>query len=410
MTAPRDFDPFSPATIADPYPFYEALRREAPVYPLERAGYSLISRYDDCRNIALAPHRFSSNLVAIVVAQSGSDPELMAIDGSAPRPVDVLAIADEPDHARQRKLSNKAFSRRRVADLEPAVRDLADRLLDPILEAGSSDWMEAFANEMPTRLICRLIGLPQADRAQLRSWANDGSSLLSGVLDAEQLAERALSVLELTRYLAARFHEARRAPGDDVLGDFVRATADDAECLSEDEVVSILLQLLSAGTESTAAMLGNALGLLAADPELQRLLRRQPELVGPFIEEAIRLESPFQGHFRVANEDTTIAGTPVAAGTRLMLLWGSANRDERQFQSPERLDLHRPNSSMHLGFGVGIHHCIGAALSRLEACITIERLLARTRDIRPGSQAPAPYVRSVMIRRLERFDIEVEAP
>lgn len=408
MRTPSDFDPFAPETIADPYPFYAALRRDAPVYPLARIGYSLISRYDECREIALTPEKFSSKLIAIVVAQSGGAPELLSVDGDTPRPVDVLAIADEPDHARQRKLSNRAFSRGRVSDLEPFVGELADQLLDPVCEAGRIDWMGAFADEMPTMLICRLIGLPLSDRARLRKWANDGSALLSGVLEPDVLLEYARSAGGLTRYLADRFREAREAPANDVLGDFVRATRSDAGCVTDDEVVSILLQLFAAGVESTTALLGNAVKLLASDDELQSMLRAQPDLIPRFVEEAIRLESPFQGHFRVSNEDTTIAGTPVEAGTRLMLLWGSANRDERRFERPERVDLDRENLSMHLGLGFGIHHCIGAGLARLEGRVAIARLLERTRRIRPASQDPASYIRSVMIRRLERFEVEVD--
>jgi cytochrome P450 len=215
-------------------------------------------------------------------------------------------------------------------------------------------------------------------------------------------------VNELLGYLAARFREARTAPLDDVLGDFVRATDGDCECLTEDEVVSILLQLLSAGTESTAALLGNAVKMLAGDEELQTLLRERPGFIGRFVEEAVRLESPFQGHFRVASEHTTIEGIPVAAGTRLMLLWGSANRDERQFERPDRVDVHRTNLNMHLGFGFGIHHCIGAGLARLQARVAIERLLERSRSVRLAGDRLGPYVRSVLIRRLERLDIEVE--
>ena len=407
--SPSSFDPFSPETIADPFSFYRALRHHAPVYPLERVGYSLVSRYDDCREVALAPERFSSNLVAIVTAQSGGDPDLMAINGPTPRPVDVLAIADEPDHARQRKLSNKAFSRRRVTDLEPSVQKLADELLEPIVESKQTEWMSSFASEMPTQLICRLIGLPQSDRDQLRSWANDGSALLSGVLDTEQLAKLGASVVELTRYLAERFHEARKAPANDVLGDFVLATQTDAECLTEDEVVSILLQLLSAGTESTAALLGSAIRLIAENSDLQNLLRDNPDSIARFVEEAVRLESPFQGHFRVAKEDTTIAGTPVAKNTRLMLLWASANRDERKFTNPDRIDVNRANLNEHLGFGFGIHHCIGAGLARMQTRVAIERLLARTRTIAPTTSDAPTYVRSVMIRRLEQFQINLES-
>jgi cytochrome P450 len=408
VSKPSDFDPFSYETISDPYPFYETLRRDAPVHPLERAGYSLVSRYDDCRDIALAPDRFSSKLVAIVMAQSGGEPALMTIGDDAPRPVDVLAIADEPDHARQRALSNKAFSRSRVTELHPTVCELADELLAPVLEAGRVDWIQSFADELPVRLICRLLGLPENDRAQLRTWANDGSALLSGVLDPDRFVAYAGSVGELTRYLAARFEDARRAPGNDVLGDFARVMAREPARLSDDEVVSILLQLLSAGTESTTALLGSAIKLLVNDDDLQALLRERPGFIGRFVEEAVRLESPFQGHFRVANRDETIAGTRIAAGTRLMLLWGSANRDERRFERPLEVDVHRSNLNMHLGFGFGIHHCIGAGLARMEARVAIERLLERTRKVRAVSAAPAPYVQSVMIRRLERFDIDVE--
>jgi cytochrome P450 len=404
---PTAFDPFAAATLADPYPFYAALRRDAPIYPLPTAGYALVSRFDDCRAAALDHETYSSNLVAILFGQAGAAATLLAAGAATPRPVDVLAIADESAHARQRKLSNAAFSIRRVTALEAPVRALAAELIGRFTATPHQDWMETVAAEIPTRLICRLLGLPEDDRAQLRAWANDGSALLSGVLGPPDLERCRRSVGALSRYLATRFAQARSAPADDVLGDLARATQADASCLSGDEVVAILLQLLTAGSESTTALLGSAVLLLARDAALADRLRAAPDLIPTFIEEVVRLESPFQGHFRFAKRAAVLGGTPIAAGTRLMLLWGAANRDERQFPHPDVVDLARPTPSPHLGFGFGVHHCIGAALARLEARVVVGALLARTRRLDAPADPPA-WVPSVMMRRLQTRHVTVE--
>jgi len=241
---------------------------------------------------------------------------------------------------------------------------------------------------------------------QLRAWANDGSALLSGVLNDEQLARYAASVMKLNAYLADAFRAARDSPGDNVLGVLARATHEDEDFLSEDEVVAILLQLLSAGSESTAALLGSAVLLLARDPQLQQALRADPSAIPAFIEETLRLESPFQGHFRLATRDCSLGGVDIASGTRLMLLWGSANRDPSQFADPDRLRPGRDNASAHLAFGLGIHHCIGAALARMETRVALEELLARTSSFELADQDQTPsYLPSVMIRRLGRLPL-----
>jgi cytochrome P450 len=401
------FDLFAPETLEDPYPFYAVLRREAPVYRPARGGFWLVSRFDDCQRVALSPDEFSSNLIAMFFAHEGGSPELVETPADAPRPVDVLAIVDEPAHARQRKLANKAFSMRRVASLEPTVRALAQELLDAIPEGRAVDWMRAFAEELPVRIVCDLIGLPQAERDRLRAWSNDGTAILSGVLSREEAARCGQSVGDLNRYLAARFAEAQCAPKDDVLGDLVRATREDAESLSHEEVVAILLQLLTAGTESTTALLGTAVRLLLEGPALEARLRAEPELVPTYVEEALRLESPFRGHFRQARRDAELGGIRIPAGTRLMVLWGSANRDERRFERPDELDLARPNPRSHLAFGTGIHHCLGAALARLEARVSLECLLERARRVRLAPGARLRHLPSVLVRRLAELPIEV---
>jgi cytochrome P450 len=402
MPAPSDFDPFAPETVENPYSFYAALRRDSPVYPVPGAGYLAVSRYDDCRAAALDP-RISSNLIAAVFGESrGADGD------DTPRPVDVLAIADEPAHARQRKLANKAFSLRRVQALEPAVRALCAALLAPLLRERGGDFVAAMAEELPVQLICALVGFPRSDRAQLQRWAMDGSALLAELHSEEELLRLGASVLELNRYLAERFALAQRAPGDDVLGDLVRATRDDVEFLTRDEVVAILLQLLAAGSESTNALLGSAVWLLCEHPEAQRRLRAEPAAIPAFVEEVARLESPFQGHFRVAREDLELAGEKVPAGARLKLLWASANRDERQFPDPAALRPERPELKSHMAFGFGIHHCIGAALARLELRVALETLLAGSRALRLAPGEDVRHVPSLMMRRIGRLRIELD--
>ncbi len=180
------------------------------------------------------------------------------------------------------------------------------------------------------------------------------------------------------------------------------------EALSTDEVVAILLQLVIAGNESTASLIGSAARLLLEHPQLEARLRRDPSLIPSFIEEALRLESPFQAHFRLVQNDTKLADVMLPAGSQLMLLWGSGNRDERVFSRPDEVDLERESLRAHLGFGMGIHHCIGAALARLEARVALETLLVSTKTIRLDPAHPIRHRPSVHMRQLESLPLELE--
>lgn len=408
-----DFDPFDPAVVKEPHAFYAALRRQAPLYRLPNGAYSLISRYADVRDAAMKPEVYSSNLVAVLM-EGMERPELLAFAGNAPTSaVDALAIADPPVHTHQRKLANKAFSMRRVAALEPSVRALAESLVDAILPQegarwSTADWMRDVAVPLPMTVIAGLIGLPSGDIPQLKRWSDSAVALLSGVNTSAQLAEHAREVGELTAYFDRRVEEAAHAPKDDVLGDLVRA-CEGAEALTGEEVVSILLQILTAGNESTTSLIGSALWLLLENPDVEARLRADRALLEPFIEEALRLESPFHGHFRIVRRDTEIAGQPLPAGSRVMLLWGSANRDADEFPNPDGVDLARPNGKAHLAFGIGIHHCIGAALARLETRVVLETLLARTRAFR-RCEGKLEHVPSMLVRCFTALPIEVAKP
>jgi len=409
MRALADIDPFCPDVVQEPHAFYAVLRREAPLYRLPNGAYYLISRYRDVRDAAMNPEVYSSNLVAVLF-QGLEQPELIALEGAGMRSVDALAIADPPVHSRQRKLSNKAFSMRRVAALEPAVRGLAESLICGILPQGgarwsSADWMAEVAVPLPMTVIAGLIGLPSVDIPQLKRWSDAAVALLSGINTPAQFAEHARQASELMVYFGQRVDEAALAPKDDVLGDLVRAR-EGGEALTRDEAVSILAQILTAGNESTTSLIGSALRLMLENPDVAERVRADRALLEPFIEETLRLESPFDGHFRLVRRDTEVAGKPLPKGSRVMLLWGAANRDADEFPNPDAIDLARPNGRAHLGFGLGIHHCIGAALARLETRIVLETLLARTSALRRGDGKIA-HVPSLLVRCLAALPVEL---
>ncbi len=401
-----DIDPFDAATIENPFPFFATLRREAPLYELPNRAYWLVSRFEDCRRVVLDTDSFSSRMIGVMIGDQGEAPSLLPLpDGAG---TNVLAIADPPDHTRQRKLVNQAFAPRRVAalqgDVESLVDDLLDRLFDD--EGGSVDAMARYAVPLPMTIICRLLGLPLDHRETLQSLSDDAISLVDGINTSEQVMQYARSAGLLGQYLRTRLREVYEEPRENVLGTLARSVSSDGGALSEDEAVAILVQLITAGQETTGGLIGSAILLLARHRDVQEKLRSDPSLVAAFIEETVRLESPFYGHFRQAVRDAEIDGQLVAAGTRLMVLWASANRDESEFARPDEIDLQRPNPRGHFGFGHGVHLCIGAELARMEARVALTRLLERSSAIELAEPDPR-HLPSLFVRRLTELPVSI---
>jgi cytochrome P450 len=394
-------DPFSPEALEHPYELYRILREEAPVYRIPEADLWVVSRYHDLVEAASRPADFSSHISAVIYAGQGPRPTVIQADPDAIGAVDVLATADPPEHTAQRRLLSGTFAAPRVAALEPTVRSFVDAALDAALAAGRVEWMSAVANPLPVTVIAGILGMPSSDLADLKRWADAGVDLLSGVAPLERMAECWQEMTAFLAYLRERM--AAPAPGS-VCADVAAAVARGA--LTEREGVSLLLQLVIAGSESTASLIGSAAWILAGREDLQAELRARPERLGVFIEEALRLESPFRGHFRLTTRETTLAGVTIPAGSRVMLLWGSANRDPEAFPDPDRVDLDRPHPKAHVGFGSGIHLCLGAPLARMETRVVLERLLARTGSVRIDPAAPPPrHVPSLFVRRLEALHL-----
>jgi cytochrome P450 len=315
----------------------------------------------------------------------------------------VLATADDPAHAAHRKMLVGRLAAKRIRTLETVVADTMDRLWHEGLHDGGIEWMSSVANRLPMLIVARLIGVPEEDVDQLMRWAYAGTQLLEGLGTTEDLAAAGVAVMELSGYIGDHFGRAARDPGDNLLGDVATACATGA--LDTVAAQVMMITLFSAGGESTASLIGSAAWILATRPEIQRRVRDSPELLGTFLEEVLRYEPPFRGHYRHVRHDTVLSGVQLRAGERLLLLWGAANRDPARFAQPNEFRLDRGGVG-HLAFGRGAHFCVGATLARMEARIVIGQLLERTSHL--GLSEAGRWLPSLLVRRLERLGLTVD--
>ncbi len=400
MRHPDDFGFLDPETVDDPYPFYAALREHAPVYRVPGTDVHLVSKRGLIEEALERQEDFSANLTGVLTTSPEGEPQvfdLLQFGG----PADAIANADEPSHAVHRKLILPHVTPRVVASLEETLREWAIELIDPLVEEGGGNWVERVANPLPTRAMALIVGLPLEDADRLLDWAMTSTEVMAGTITLERMVEVGVETGQLVAYLRERLQLALKAsenqPAPGVIGELARGVREGL--ISESDGVSILVVLASAGGESTSSLTGSAVRILAENPELQRELRANPQLIADFVEEAVRLESAFRGHYRVVRRDTELGGIPLPEGSRIMLLWAAANRDPEIFEDPDSVDIHRPNRQEHLAFGRGIHFCVGARLARLEVRVILEELLARTRSFSLDPQRSPEYVSSILVRR-----------
>jgi cytochrome P450 len=386
--------------LDDPYPVYDELRRFAPVYQVPGTSFYLVSSWDAVQEAVSRTADFSSNLTAALV-QLGDGPSVFDMDptGDARH---VLATADEPWHSDERKLVLPTLVAKRMRALEPAISSMMKSLWEAAVCGTRIEWMSAIGDRLPMTIVARLIGLPGPDVAQLVEWGYASTELLGGVLPAERLPFVVDAAVELAGYLRAQFHSARSDPGDDLLGDLARAVQ--AGVVDDDVATLMLVQLIGAGGESTAGLIGNAVRLLGENERLHAAVRDDRTLVPALLEETLRMESPFHTHHRHVTADTVLAGIDLPAGSHLLLMWGAANRDPATFDAPDQVRLDRPGARGHLAFGKGLHFCVGAALARLEARIAIETLLDSTRWF---TVVDAQWLPSMMVRRHRRLELQL---
>ncbi|WAS95554.1 cytochrome P450 [Nannocystis punicea] len=396
-------DPFDFERMADPYPFYAAARRATAAFFNAPLNSWFITRPEDIQAIWRDPTRFSSKYIMSAHREMPAE-VLEVFAGRAPW-LPTLLTTDPPDHTRMRGLLVKGFAPQSIAAREPAIRRLADELIDGFIADGHADVAQRFAFPFTATVIGDMLGMPRADIERLKRWSGDWLRLIWCVEPIERLVESAHGLLAFQRYFAEVIAERRARPGDDLLSVLIQARLDDGDRLSEEELVAVPMQLIVGGHETTMFAMSNALALLLQRPADLAAVRADPTLLPQFIEEVLRYETPLLFNQRQTTAELTIGDVTIPADSSLQLLVAAANRDESLFAEPDRFDPRRPHPDRHLSFGRGIHFCLGAALARLELRVGIEQLLARLPDLRLRTDAPLERARVILFFGYDRLHL-----
>ncbi len=361
-----EFNPYAYETHEDPYPIYRALRDEAPVYRNDEIGFWALSRHADVLAAIRDTERYSNAHGVSLERSSQGDPAAV---------MSFLAM-DPPRQTRMRALVSSGFTPRRVAQLEPRIRELTTHYLDRITPAGTCDFIQDFSAKLPMDVVSETLGVPEADRDRLRGWADAVVHRDEGVTDVPPAGMAAAA--NLIKYFEDLVSERQRLSRDDLTGALLAAELD-GDRLNPKEIIAFLFLMIIAGNETTTKLLGNAIYWLWRNPEQRAKVRADPGLIPRWVEETLRYDGSTQALARSVARDVELHGEKLREGDKLLLLLGSANRDERVFEHPDVFDILR-NTSPMLSFGQGAHFCLGASLARLEARVALEEVQARIPD------------------------------
>ena len=400
--------------LDDPRPFYDHLRKVAPVWKIPGQDTFLVSDPALIKEAVGRTDDFSSNIVSLLHDDGNGCPVPYRISNYRD-PIHVFSTADPPEHTRHRRLVQPHLSPAAVVDLEPEVVRIIDEQLALVLREGRLDIVNAFSDMVPARTVCALLGLPDEDSAKVIEFTLGTGALLDGVTTLDGMGAAATSAIELAVHMHQRMDEMlERAPQDrrGMLGVF----ADQLEAgeVNRDEVSAMLTVFVTAGSETTASLMATCIETLACDRQLQSRLRAEPELIPNAIEHILRNSGPFQFHYRYTPADTSIGGVAIPVHSRVLLMWAAANRPasiaSNESDAPgvgEVLDLEaRPLP--HFAFGRGLHFCIGAPVARMETRLALERLLGATASIELDPQSPPTRRPSIFIRRHATLPVVVE--
>jgi len=407
--------------IEDPYAYFDELRDECPVLKLPHLGVVAVTGYDEASEVYREVDSFSScnsvvgPFATFPVPLEGDDVSDIIDRYRDQLPMhEHMVTMDPPEHTRQRALLMRLLTPKRLKDNEAFMWRLADRQLDEFVADGHCEFISAYTQPFAMLTVADVLGVPEADHQRFR----EGFGLIGtvGKVGAGEGGNPNANPLSwLDEWFAHYIEERRREPRKDVLTDLALATYPDGSIPEVTNVVRTATFLFAAGQETTARLLAAALKHLAEHPEIQDELRAEPDRIPDFIEEALRVESPVKTDFRLTRRTTTIAGVEIEAGTPVMLLNGAANRDPRRFECPHEFRIDRPNAQAHIAFGRGHHSCPGGPLARAEGRVSLERILARTRDIRlsdehhgPPGQRRFQYEPTWILRGLTKLYLEFE--
>ena len=412
---------FSNENLIDPWDAYHKLRDDAPIFFQEAMNAYVVTRYDLLMQVLRDTETFSSKFDNVLGAsgfsflETASEEEqakFMAVAQQMVLPPPTMLTLDPPEHTNYRSLVNRVFTAGNVRKMEPYITDVIEKTIDTFIDDGAIDYMEKFAFPVPLRIIADRLGIP--DGKEERKFFDTAATHAAGALrltplDFDQSLERMQYAVDLQKFLIELADKRRKDPQDDMITILANARLEEEDRpLTDPEIISILNQFLVAGHETTTSTFGWGMLLLCKNPQVQEQLTDK-KLVRSFVEETLRLEAPVQGLPRVVTQDTDLGGHALKAGDVLMLRYGAANRDERQFPDPDSLDIHRGNSGSQLAFGSGVHHCVGSPLARQELNIGFPALLARMKNIRLSEAHGEPMAEpSVILRGLPHLHIEFD--
>jgi cytochrome P450 len=412
----HQINPFDPEILQDPYPYFERLRREAPVYRDPHTGIVSVSTYDLILEVNRQPLVFSNDFSTQL--RSGTtaaiDEDEMAILSEGWTVTNTMLTADPPAHTRYRKLAMKAFTMKRVEGMNAYVEEVANALIDGFVQDGRCEFKAQFANHLPMTVIADALGAPRLDMDRFHRWSEAFIVQLGGVSDKQTRLEAARRIVEFQHYFVDIIETKRAHPTEDVISDLVHADLSeegDARKMEYSELLSIIQQILVAGNETTAHTLTAGLFYLISNPAEMAKVKADRDLIPGLVEETLRYLTPTNNMWRVATRDAEIGGVPVRKGEMILVRYGSANRDPAHFPAPDRFDVTRDDAKSHLAFGAGIHTCIGAQLARKEMITAFPIVLERLKNLRFEDGANSfRYSPNLLLRGVMELHLAFDVP
>lgn len=400
-----DFDPMAPDQRRDPYPVYERARRDQPVFYAESLDLWVVTRYEDVLDV-LKNHETFSSRGALRSASGAPPPDVTTVLETGCPGMPLIIDTDPPLHARIRKPLTRSFTPKRIAEIQPRISAVANELIDAFVADGRADIVEAFAWPLPLMIVGEMISVPREDLHQLHQWSKDWLALFQSVPSVDEHVRHAEGYVQLQRYFVKRMEERSGRPTSDLMSALIEANAEEAEPLTMEALAGIPLDLIVAGHVTVTRAIGSALVLLLTHRDQLESLLAGGNALESGIEEILRMESPAQGLFRETTCVVELGGATIPKGARVMVHFGSANRDDELFSAPERFDVCRPDVGKHVAFGKGIHFCIGAPLARLELRTVLPLLFKRLPNLRLDDSQQLEFEQIFFARGLERLFVE----
>ena len=391
-----------------PYQAYKWLLENAPVYRDPNTGMVMVTGYELLREIVRDPITYSSDLDWISL-RPGGVPEkseaLLRERGFKQYP--SLSRMDDPIHKSKRSLVDAVFAGSRIKKMTPDIDAIAHDLIDAFVDRGECEFMREFAFPLPCIVIAGQIGVPREDIHLFKEWSDASMSRISNMLTDEQDYEAAKLLLNAQHYLKTIVDKRRAAPEDDIISGLIFTPLPEGRHLDDAEILSMLSEILVGGNETTTSAIGAGMKIMLDRPDIVAEIRANPTLMKNFVEEVLRLETPIQGLYRVTTKDVVLGGVALPKGTPINMRWAAGNRDQAMFPNAEEIDLSRKNAGLHMTFGQGIHHCLGATLARVEMASSFSAIIARMEDFSyPAGFQGVAYLPSLLQRTIIELPME----